>query len=420
MSDPVKFQFPEAFGPLFKPHRYKVFYGGRGGAKSWAFARALLLEGADRTLRILCTREVQRSIKDSVHKLLSDQIEALGLGGFYEILQNEIRGANGTEIVFSGLSSQTRESIKSFEGVDICWVEEAQVVSKRSWDILIPTIRKPASELWISFNPDLETDETYQRFVVNAPTDSVVTQVNWSANPWFPDVLRQEMADMKARSLDDYMHIWEGQCRPAVEGAIYFREVSDLRSSGRLCNVPYDPLLKVHAVWDLGYADYMSIILVQRHASELRVIRYIEDHHRTLADYSADLRQLNYNWGKCWLPHDGRAKDYRSGKSAEEILRALNWDVEIIEDIGVEQGINAARMKFPLCYIDKTNADELVNRLARYKRRTNPETGVTGSPVHDEHSHGADAFRYLGVIADQISNSASKAYDPYRGFRRHG
>jgi phage terminase large subunit len=420
LSDPVKFQFPEAFGPLFKPHRYKVFYGGRGGAKSWAFARALLLEGADRPLRILCAREVQRSIKDSVHKLLGDQIEALGLGAFYEVLQNEIRGANGTEIVFSGLSSQTRESIKSFEGVDICWVEEAQVVSKRSWEILIPTIRKEASEIWASFNPELDTDDTYRRFVVRKPTDAVVVKVNWSDNPWFPSVLKQEMEDLKASDPDAYEHVWEGQCRAAVDGAIYYREVSNARSSGRVRDVPYDPMLKVHAIWDLGYADYMSIVLVQKVTSEVRVIGYVEDHHRTLADYSQDLRKMPYQWGKLWLPHDGRARDYRSGKSAEEILKALGWAVEIVEDIGVEQGISAARQMFPRVYFDKDNAGHLINRLGRYRRRVNAESGISGGPLHDEESHGADAFRYLAVVENQLVNSAPEVGDFYKAFRRHG
>lgn len=158
-----KVQFPAKLEFLFKPARYKVAHGGRGSAKSWGFARALLILAAQKPLRILCTREVQKSIKDSVHRLLSDQIQAMGLGHLYQVLETEIRGANGSLFVFAGLAQHTVESIKSFEGVDIVWVEEAQAVSKRSWDVLIPTIRKPGSEIWISFNPLLETDETYQR-----------------------------------------------------------------------------------------------------------------------------------------------------------------------------------------------------------------------------------------------------------------
>ena len=148
----IEARFPPKLEFLFHPKRNKVAYGGRGGAKSWGFARALLIMAAQRPLRILCTREVQKSIKDSVHKLLSDQIEALGLGAVYQVLATEIRGINGSEFLFSGLADQTVESIKSFEGVDIVWLEEARAVTRRSLRILIPTIRKDGSEIWFSFN----------------------------------------------------------------------------------------------------------------------------------------------------------------------------------------------------------------------------------------------------------------------------
>ena len=172
----AKAQFPVKLACLFEKSRYKVLYGGRGGAKSWGVARALLILGAKKPIRVLCAREFQTSIKDSVHKLLCDQIEALGLLGFYEITQASIRGSNGTEFAFAGLKNNVA-NIKSFEGVDICWVEEAQTTSRLSWNILIPTIRKQDSEIWITFNPELESDETYQRFVLNPPSDCIVQKM---------------------------------------------------------------------------------------------------------------------------------------------------------------------------------------------------------------------------------------------------
>lgn len=416
----IEWEFPEKLGFLFEPARFKVAYGGRDGGKSWSFARALLLLGAEKQQRILCAREVQKSIKDSVHKLLADQIQALGLAGRYEILQNEIRGANGTEIVFTGLSSQTRESIKSYEGIDICWVEEAQAVSRRSWSILTPTIRKDGSEIWVTFNPELDTDETYRRFVLQPQSDARVVKVNFYDNPWKSRALDTERAEMRAASPDEYGYIYEGNCRPAVEGAIYYREITELKSSGRLARVPHDPLLRTHTIWDLGWNDAMSILCVQRLGSEIRVIRYIEDRFRTLAEYDAELRALGYRWGKCYLPHDGRAKDYKSGKSAEEIMRALGWDIEIVESIGVEQGIRAARQIFPRVLIDQEGAGELATRLSRYRRRVNQQTGTGGTPLHDDESHGADGFRYLALVADQLSNDdpGKLIADPYAGFRR--
>jgi phage terminase large subunit len=375
---------------------------------------------------VLCAREVQKSIKDSVHKLLSDQVEALGLQSDYNVLQNEIRGTNGTEFIFTGLSNQTSESLKSYEGVDRCWVEEGQKVSRRSWDILIPTIRKNGSEIWISLNPELDTDETYVRFIDNPRADSKVVEINWNDNPFFPDVLKAERLEFLRqvaagiRTQDDYDNIWEGKCRAAVEGAIFHREILAAKAAGRLRNVPYDPLLRVHTIWDLGWNDKMSILLVQKQASELRVIEYIEDSHRTLADYVADLRAKPYRWGTDYLPHDARAKDYKSGKSAEEILVALERKVAIVPEIGVEAGIKAARLIFPRTYFDKDRAGALFNRLGRYRRQINQTTNEPGAPLHDENSHGADGYRYLGVIADQLTNEDMVITDPYAGFRRHG
>jgi phage terminase large subunit len=276
IGDPAKLQF------LFEPHRYKVLYGGRGGAKSWGIARALLIQGAANPLRILCAREIQHSIQDSVHRLLADQVHALGLGDFYQVRQTEITGLNGTEFLFAGLRQQDVHKIKSFEGADRCWVEEAQAVSEKSWSILTPTIRKPGSEIWVSFNPELDTDPTYLRFVVRPPEGAAVVQVNWHDNPWFPPELEKERADLAARDPEAYENVWEGRCKSVVDGAIYKREIEQMHVEKRLCNVPYDPILKVHTVWDLGWNDAMAISMVQRSASEIRVIDYIEDSHRTV------------------------------------------------------------------------------------------------------------------------------------------
>jgi len=398
-------KFPRKLQPLFKPARYKVAHGGRGGAKSWGFARALLILGAQKPLRILCTREVQRSIKDSVHKLLKDQIQALGLGAFYEVQNSVIKGANGTEFLFAGLSDLTAESIKSYEGVDICWPEEAQAISKRSWDILIPTIRKPGSEIWISMNPELDTDESWTRFVQNPPPGSVVIEINYQDNPWFPDVLEKERQHAQATMTKvDYENIWEGKCRPAVTGAIYAEEVADLQAQGRFTDVSYDPAMKVHVIWDLGWNDSMSLILVQRHLSTLRVIEYLEDSHKTLDWWSSELRKRNHNWGSLWLPHDGAHGDYKTGKSAQTLLQEMGWSVEITPSQPVETGIRNARMALKQTHIDKTKAARLLECLKRYRRGVPASTGEPGNPIHDEWSHGADAFRYLAIDAERLSN----------------
>lgn len=400
--------FPEKLQFLFSPKRYKVAHGGRGSGKSYNFAQALVLLATQKPLRILCAREVQKSIKQSVHLLLADQIQRLGLGAFFEILETEIRGINGSMFMFAGLAQHTVESIKSIEGVDVCWVEEGQTVSKKSWDILIPTIRKKGSEIWISFNPDLDTDDTYVRFVLNPPEDSFVSEVNFSDNPYFPEELEKERLHCLRTNPEDYDWIWVGKCRAALSGAIYASEVNAATLENRICNVPYDPMLRVHAIWDLGWNDAMSILLVQKLRSEIRIIESIEDSGKTLDYYAALLNGKGYNWGYDYIPHDGRNKDFKTGKSTEEILKAFGRKVKITPQIGIEPGIKAARMLFRQCYFDRSKSARLVECLKRYRRQENNRTGEFGAPIHDQYSHSADAFRYLGVNAESLTNEERK------------
>lgn len=406
MSTSIDARFPKKLAFLFKPARYKVARGGRGSGKSWGFARALILRCAKQTTRVLCTREIQKSIQQSVHQLLSDQIEALGLSGVFEILQTEIRGPNGSCFYFSGLSDVTATALKSFEGVDICWCEEAQAISAKSWKTLVPTIRKPESEIWVTYNPELESDPTHAMFVTSPPPDCVSVLMNYNDNPYFPQVLENERQHAQdTMKPADYAHVWEGRCKPAVDGAIYFDEIALAEAEGRVRDVPADPLLKTHAVWDLGWNDSMSIILVQRSASELRIVDYIEDSHRTLDDYVRQLKAMPLNWGVHYLPHDGFAKDFKTGKSAQEIMEALGCAVEQTPNMAIEEGIRAARMSFGRMYFDKNKAERLVECLKRYRRHINRQTQEASGPLHDEYSHGADAFRYAAIVADSLSNS---------------
>jgi len=412
----VQVEIPQKLLPLFRPYRYKVLHGGRGSAKSWSVARALVTLAAARPVRVLCARETQKSIQESVHRLLKDQIGALGLDHLFDVQETRILGKNGSDFAFAGIRQQGVANLKSFEAVDICWVEEAQVVSRKSWDVLIPTIRKPGSEIWITFNPELEDDETYKRFVTEPPPDAWVCQVNWSDNPWFPQVLEDERALMQKRDPVGYKTTWEGQCRPAVEGAIYAEEIAQLVADKRIRNVPMDPALKTHWVWDLGWNDSTAIIGVQRSGSEIAIVDYIEGDHRTLADYAQDIKQRKQNLGTLWLPHDGAAKNLQTGKSPQEMLQGLGFDVQIVPNIDVEQGIHAARMIFQRCFFDKEKTAPLVNALKRYRRAFNQTTQSYGAPLHDMHSHPSDAFRYVAVVADKLSNEHWGGKINYRTF----
>jgi phage terminase large subunit len=398
----AKAEFPLKLECLFKPSRYKVLYGGRGGAKSWGVARALLIKAAQNPLRILCAREFQTSIKDSVHKLLCDQIEALGLGTFYEITQTNIKGKNGSEFSFVGLKNNVA-NVKSYEGVDICWVEEAQTTSRMSWNVLIPTIRKEKSEIWITFNPELETDETYQRFVLKPPEDCIVTKVNWSDNPWFPETLKLEKDALKHRDPQAYNVVWEGLCRQTVDGAIFAREMQLAELDGRITKVNYDPLKPVHAIFDLGWSDATAIWFLQFIGMETRLIRYIEGNQQTMSDYLAKMQTFGYVYDTLWLPHDAENRTLAAnGRSIEEIVRAAGYKTKIIPKTPIMDSINAARTLFTNMWFDRDNCHEGLQCLRHYRYDVDPETKqFSKTPLHDNYSHGADAFRYIGLMVNE-------------------
>jgi phage terminase large subunit len=395
-------EFPIKLQCLFEKSRYKVLYGGRGGAKSWGVARALLIKAAKEPLRILCAREFMTSMKDSVHKLLCDQINSLGLISFYEITQSSIKGKNGSEFSFVGLKNNVA-NVKSYEGVDICWVEESQTVSRMSWNVLIPTIRKEASEIWITFNPELETDETYQRFVLNPPDDCKVVKINWSDNPWFPETLRLEKDALKSRDPQAYNVVWEGLCRQTVDGAIFAKEMQLAELDGRITKVNYDPMKPVHAVFDLGWADSTAIWFVQFIGMETRLIRYVEDNQQTISHYLALMQTYGYIYDTLWLPHDAQNKTLASnGKSIEEIVRSAGYKTRVIERTPILDSINAARTTFRNCWFDRENCHDGLQCLRHYRYEVDPETGQFGRmPLHDQYSHGADAFRYIGLMVNE-------------------
>ena len=409
MALEVEADFPEKLEFLFEPARYKVLHGGRGGAKSWGIARALLILGAQKPLRILCAREIQKSISESVHQLLRDQIQALQLGSLYEVLNTEIRGANGTQFLFAGLKHNV-DNIKSKEGLDIVWVEEAQAVSKASWDTLIPTIRKDGSEIWISFNPMLESDETYQRFVVKPPTGAKVVKIGWQDNPWFPEVLRAEKDDLKERDIDAYLNVWEGECRQMLEGAVYANELRRTTEAKRITRVPYIPGHPVHTFWDLGWADKTAIWFAQAVGHEYRLIRYHEGSQKPIESYLQELQGFGYVYGTHHLPHDAKAKQLGTGRSIEELMRSVVDKVRIVPNIGVEAGINAARTLFDLCWFDEELCADGLSALRHYQYEPDPDKGtLKPKPLHNWASHGADAFRYAAVMLREDKKPVKKA-----------
>lgn len=203
-------ELPRWAQQLFTPSRFKAMWGGRGGGKSRSVASALVLRALQAPERVLCAREVQKSIKDSSKRLLDDEIERMGVRAFFDSTESEIRGANGSLFIFTGLRGNASQ-VKSLEGVTIAWVDEAQTITQASLDTLIPTIRAPKSEIWLTWNPLRAEDPVDAMFRADVlPPDAMVIEVQHDDNPWFPDELRQQMEWQRARDYDKYLHIWRG------------------------------------------------------------------------------------------------------------------------------------------------------------------------------------------------------------------
>lgn len=397
MSGDIRVIVPDKTRFLWDSSRYKVLYGGRGGGKSWSVARVLIGMAAQRPLRILCAREHQTSIRDSVHRLLVDQIAALGVSDRFRITDRAIRGRNGSEFVFAGLRHNV-DNIRSKEGIDICWVEEAQAVSRHSWETLIPTIRKDGSEIWVTFNPVLEEDDTWQRFVVHRPDRAIVEKLTFAENQFCPQVLREEAADLQARDPGAWAHVWGGECRRALEGAVYAAELASAREDGRLTSVPCEPAMPVHTFWDLGWADSVTVWMAQAVGLEFRIIDFLSANQKDISWFVRELGKRPYVWGEDWLPPDAQHRTLAAGgRTIEGQLTALGRNVRIVEKVGVADGINAARGVLGRCWFDQERCADGLHALRHYRYAVDAEGRLGRAPLHDWASHAADAFRYLAV-----------------------
>lgn len=397
MSD---IQFPVKLQCLFEDWwRNIVLYGGRGGAKSWGIARAALIKGAARPFRVLCAREQQNSIAESVHKLLSDQILALGMTDIYQIQRDRIIGPNGTSFAFEGIRTNT-DRIRSYEGVDLCWVEEANSVSEESWSILTPTIRKAGSQIWISFNPKLKSDYTYRNFVLKPPADTKVVFMSWRDNPWFPEVLRKEMEDLKVRDYDSYLHVWEGQCVTLLDGAVYAEELRQARKERRIGKVPLVPGIPVEVFFDLGWSDHTSMWFRQRVGFEWHYVDYYENRQKSFDHYLKVMQERGYLYSTIWLPHDAKAKELGTGMSIWDRLRRTH-KTRIVRKLSLVDGIDAGRTIFPSCWFDEQLCDAGLDALTNYRYEVQDSSvgSLSRTPVHDWSSHGADGFRYSAVAS---------------------
>jgi phage terminase large subunit len=400
-----------AFRPLLDPARYKGAYGGRGSGKSQFFADLMIGTAVRKPgFRGLCCREIQKSLKESAKRLIEQKIETHGLGHLFDVQESQIKTPGNGLIAFAGLQDHTAESIKSYEGFDVAWVEEAQTVSPKSLNLLRPTIRKPGSELWFSWNPRRKTDPVDLMLRgAELPTGSSVVRANWDSNPWFPAELEQERLDCVRMQPEQYDHIWEGGYVTIAEGAYYAKALAEARIQGRLTTLSPDPLFATRAYCDIGgagaRADAFAMWICQFVGGRINVLNYYEAQGQPIAEHLAWLRRQGLDAGKVeiFLPHDGLKEAGPNPGSFESAFRDAGYSATSLRNEGSGAAgaktarIEASRRLFSSIWFDEAKCSGGLDALGWYHEKKDEERGIGLGPEHDWSSHAADAFGLMCV-----------------------
>ena len=389
---------------LHQKATYKVIYGGRGGLKSWGFAEAAIKRATTEPIRVLCTREYQNSIADSVHKLLKDTIERLGVSPWFDVTQNSIKSQAGAEFIFKGLHNNVKE-IKSTEGINICWPEEAQTIPKESWDVLLPTVlRNDNSEIWVSLNRENDNDATNQMFIVHPPEGAIVHEVNFDQNPFFPkllDDLRQHYLkrindadndDERAQAQSDYDHVWLGHTKKISNEVIF---------SGKYLVQEFDDKLWKQAQRllfgaDFGFAQDPSTLIRSFIHDECLYIEHEAygtgvEFHGNMVDKKGELEQFYDS-----VP-DSRKWPIKGDNSRPEtisFIRGLGFNCHAADKWpgSVEDGITHMRGFKKI--IIHPRCKRTIFEFQNYKHKVDRITGQVLPIIIDKHNHTIDAIRY--------------------------
>lgn len=410
---------PKVFVPLLQPSRYRGAWGGRGSGKSHFFAELLIDDClCNKGLRAVSIREVQKTLKESSKRLIEDKLEAFklteadGFKVFNEVIQTPGDGI----ITFAGMQDHNAESIKSLEGYNRAWVEEAQSLSARSLSLLRPTIRAENSELWFSWNPRRKTDPVDMMLRGELPTGATVVRANWSDNPRFPKVLEQERLDCLRQTPEQYDHIWEGGYASVMEGAYFAKHLAEAKAQGRIGRVAPDPLMALRAFVDIGgtgsRADAFTIWIAQFIGKEIRVLNYYESVGQPLAAHLAWMRSEGYEPGKLsiWLPHDGSTQDKVFDVSYESAFTKAGYAVEVVPNQGkgaAKQRIEAARRLFGGMWFNADKVQPGLDAIGWYHEKKDEARNIGLGPEHDWSSHGADSFGLMAVVAEAIAGGTN-------------
>lgn len=404
----IDIDVPAPYIELFQPTknwRHMTYYGGRSSGKSTTIALSILVKATASKLRILCVRETQNSIAESVHQLMADLIDKHKLPN-WEVTKDEIRNTKtGSNIIFKGVHNNT-QAIKSLEGIDICWVEEAQSVSMDSIDVLIPTIRKEGSYFIWSFNPLTSEDPVWIRIAKNPDYRTLVKKVNSDAIERLlsPEVIH-EREKMRADNPELFEHVWLGEPLTAKTGSVFGKQLATAREEGRITKVPYDGSAPVYTAWDLGIGDATAIWFFQIIGREIHYIDHYESSGEDLGHYLSVLRAKPYEYAKHFLPHDAKQRELQTNKTRVEFFADNGFpNVEVLRPTNFTPGQDdidmVARPKLSLCWFDKEKCNRGIECLRAYHYDYDEKNRILkAKPEHDWSSHSSSAFIY-SLIAD--------------------
>jgi len=363
----------------------------------------------------VCIRETQKTLTQSSKRLIESKIRSMGAAGEFRVFYDRIETPGDGVIIFQGMQDHTAESIKSLEGFQRAWIEEAQTLSERSLTLLRPTIRAEHSEIWASWNARRKSDAIDDFLRSKSPPNATVIKANWRDNPFFPAVLEEErQLDLRLYP-DRYEHIWEGEYAKAFDGAYFAKQLGEARTSGRITRLAADPLLRTRAYFDIGgagaNADAMAIWIVQFVSKEIRVLDYIEGQGQVLAYYVQELRSRGWGKTECFLPHDGANANAITGKRYCDHLTDAGFSVTVLENAGRGASmlrIEAARRLFPRIWFNETTTEAGRDALGYYHERKDEMRGIGLGPEHDWSSHAADAFGMMCIHYDEPTTGGWK------------
>jgi phage terminase large subunit len=396
-------ELPPKLVPVFSPPRgevrYRIARGGRGSGKSASFAKMAAIFGYAEPLRMLGTRELQVSIKESFYAEVKRAIESESwLAAHYEIGEGYIRGKNGTEFIFRGLR-HNMSSIKSMSKIDIAIVEEAEDVPEKSWLELIPTIREEKSEIWVIYNPKKKDSPTNIRFGENPPKNSVSAFLNWSDNPWFPQVLELERQnDLERMDHSLYRHIWEGDYLQH-SNALIFAGKYEIKDFDRNSDCPYQGL-------DYGFAQDPTAAVRCFIKDECLYISHeagavgldIDETAPFVNDLIPDFERY------CVRADSARPEttNYLKRNGIPLIQSVVKWKGS------VEDGINFIR-SFKKVYIHP-ECPQTAKEFSLYSYKVDRMSGDILPEIVDAHNHFIDAIRY--ALQPMIQQKAAGSFAP--------